>query len=253
MTKLKNLLGDSSAIYPAKFHRYDEPHDGKNNAQLNWLRAAVLGANDGIVSVAALVVGVAGATNDRTVVLTAGIAGLIAGALSMAAGEYVSVSSQRDSEKAMLAREKAELEQFPDNELKELAYIYEQKGLSAKTAKTVAKELTANDAFAAHVDAELGIDPEDLTNPWHAAVASALSFTAGAIIPLSTIILFSTSLRVPATFVAVVVALAITGSLSAWVGRAPVLRATGRVVVGGLIAMAITFAVGHIFRINGAI
>jgi VIT1/CCC1 family predicted Fe2+/Mn2+ transporter len=125
--------------------------------------------------------------------------------------------------------------------------------LSAKTAKTVAKELTANDAFAAHVDAELGIDPEDLTNPWHAAVASALSFTAGAIIPLSTIILFSTSLRVPATFVAVVVALAITGSLSAWVGRAPVLRATGRVVVGGLIAMAITFAVGHIFRINGAI
>jgi VIT1/CCC1 family predicted Fe2+/Mn2+ transporter len=216
-------------------------------------RAAVLGANDGIVSVAALVVGVAGATNDRTVVLTAGIAGLIAGALSMAAGEYVSVSSQRDSEKAMLAREKAELEQFPDNELKELAYIYEQKGLSAKTAKTVAKELTANDAFAAHVDAELGIDPEDLTNPWHAAVASALSFTAGAIIPLSTIILFSTSLRVPATFVAVVIALAITGSLSAWVGRAPVLRATGRVVVGGLIAMAITFAVGHIFRINGAI
>lgn len=253
MASLKDILGDTAIEHPAKYHRYDEPHDGASTAKLNWLRAAVLGANDGIVSVAALVVGVAGATNERSAVLTAGIAGLIAGALSMAAGEYVSVSSQRDSERAMLDRERAELEQFPENELKELAYIYEQKGLSAKTAKTVAKELTEKDAFAAHVDAELGIDPDDLTNPLHAAVASALSFTVGALIPLATILLFPVSTRVVFTFVAVVFALAITGSLSAWVGKAPILRASGRVVFGGLLAMAVTFAVGHFFRVSGTL
>lgn len=236
--------------HPSKYHRYDESHQGANNTTLNWLRAAVLGANDGIVSVAALVVGVAGASADEKVILTAGIAGLIAGALSMAAGEYVSVSSQRDSEKAMLAREKYELENYPDEELVELAHLYEQKGLSAKTAKMVAKELTDKDAYAAHIDVELGIDPEDLTNPWHAAIASALSFFAGAIIPLLAIVLFPESIRVIMTFISVIFALAITGSLSAWVGKAPMLKATLRVIAGGAVAMIITYGVGSLFHIG---
>ena len=163
MQSLKDFLNKGSSEHPAKYHRYYETDNESSNSKLNWLRAAVLGANDGIVSVAALVVGVAGATSDEKIILTAGIAGLIAGALSMAAGEYVSVSSQRDSEKSMLEREQYELDNYPEEELLELAQIYKVKGLSEKTAKLVAKELTENDAYAAHVDAELGIDPDDLT------------------------------------------------------------------------------------------
>src|SRR6185437_166686 len=141
---------------------HHEPHKTKTTAKLNWLRASVLGANDGIVSVAGIVVGVAGATNNPNIILTAGIAGIVAGSISMAAGEYVSVSSSRDIEKAMLKKEKYELEHYPEEELEELAQIYERKGLSKKTARTVAEELTAKDPYAAHIDAELNIDPEDL-------------------------------------------------------------------------------------------
>lgn len=227
-----------------------EPHTNTGHT-LNWLRAAVLGANDGIVSVAALVVGVAGAYDSSGFILTSGIAGLFAGALSMAVGEYVSVSTQRDTEQALLEKERFELETQPEAELAELSSIYESKGLSQATALLVAKELTEKDAFAAHVDAELGIDPHNLTNPIHAAVASGISFCAGAVIPLLTITLFPASTRVPFTFVAVLCALMITGSLSAYIGDANKTRATIRVVLGGALAMAITFGIGTLFGVQG--
>lgn len=227
-----------------------ESGTGKN-AKLNWLRAAVLGANDGIVSISGLVVGVAGATDSKSTIITAGVAGVLAGALSMAAGEFVSVSTQRDTERAMLAKEKHELKHYPDEELEELICIYEQKGLSPKTAKKVAEELTAHDAFAAHVDVELNIDPDDLTNPWHAAWASALAFTAGSIIPMLAITLPPASIRIPVTFVSVILALAITGTISAKVGGSSPLKATVRVVIGGALAMIVTYAIGKIFNVSG--
>lgn len=228
-----------------------EPHAANTMSRLNWLRAAVLGANDGIVSVAGLVVGVAAATESRSVIFTAGIAGLIAGALSMAAGEYVSVSSQRDSERVLLAKERRELETMPEQEIHELATLYEAKGLSSATARLVAQELTARDAYAAHVDAELGIDPDNLTNPWQAAFASAAAFFVGAIIPVLAILIAPAAARVPVAVVAVLLALALTGTLSASVGGAPTLRAATRVVIGGALAMAITYAVGRIFGVSG--
>jgi VIT1/CCC1 family predicted Fe2+/Mn2+ transporter len=218
--------------------------------KLNWLRAAVLGANDGIVSTAGLVVGVAGATTTRGIILAAGMAGLIAGAVSMALGEYVSVSSQRDTEKAMLAKERQELEDSPAEELQELKEIYQAKGLSSSTAELVAKELTAKDPFAAHVDAELGIDPSSLTNPTHAAIASAASFTAGSVIPLAAILLLPAAVRVPLTFIAVLLALALTGVLSARAGEASPARATIRVVIGGALAMAVTYLIGRLVGIS---
>ena len=222
-----------------------EPHTGAINSKLNWLRAGVLGANDGIVSIAGIVVGVAAATVERSPILTAGIAGLAAGALSMALGEYVSVSTQRDTEQALLDKERRELVEQPEAELRELIALYEAKGLSPQTARTVAEELTAHDAFAAHIDVELGIDPHELTNPWHAAGSSALAFTVGALLPLLTILL-PPNIRIPVTFVAVLIALAITGWISARLGGANPVRATQRVVIGGAMAMAITFAIGHL-------
>nr|WP_254207376.1 VIT family protein [Nocardia alni] len=214
-------------------------------ARLNWLRAGVLGANDGIVSVAGIVVGVAAATSTRTTILTAGIAGLAAGAVSMALGEYVSVSTQRDSERAVLEVERRELAEQPEEELAELAAIYEGKGLSPATAWQVAEELTENDAFTAHAEAELGIDPTDLTNPRHAAFSSALSFTVGALLPLLAIIT-PVAIRIPVTVIAVLLALAFTGAVGAKLGQAPVLRATVRVLLGGALAMAVTYGIGHL-------
>lgn len=222
----------------------DEPHESGINNRLNWLRAAVLGANDGIVSTAGLVVGVAGATSDRTAILVAGVAGLAAGALSMGAGEYVSVSTQRDSEHALLEKERRELVEEPEDELAELAGIYAAKGLSDELAMKVAVELTERDALRAHAEAELGIDPDDLTNPWHAAWASMLSFTVGALLPLLTIVLFTAGVRVPVTVVAVVAALALTGWASARFGFGPVKKAVLRNMGGGLFAMVVTYAIG---------
>jgi VIT1/CCC1 family predicted Fe2+/Mn2+ transporter len=221
------------------------------SAKLNWLRAGVLGANDGIVSTAGIVVGVAAATIERGPIFTAGIAALAAGALSMAVGEYVSVSTQRDSEKAMLKLERHELETEPVAELDELAALYEAKGLTPATARTVAEELTDHDAFAAHVDAELRLDPEELTSPWQAALSSAVSFTIGAILPLLAILLPPPSIRVPVTFIAVLIALAITGWLSARLGGANPRRAIYRVVIGGALAMGITFGIGDL--VGGAV
>jgi VIT1/CCC1 family predicted Fe2+/Mn2+ transporter len=231
---------------PAPAAHPNEPHSGATSGRLNWLRAGVLGANDGIVSTAGLVVGVAGATLERGPIVTAGVAGLVAGAVSMALGEYVSVSSQRDTERAMLAQERAELEQFPQQELDELTALYVAKGLSEATARTVAQELTAGDAFAAHADAELGLDPDALTNPWQAAGASAVAFTTGSLLPLIAIVLPPPAARVAVTFVVVVLALAVTGYISAKLGSAGVGRAILRLVGGGALAMAVTFGVGQL-------
>jgi VIT1/CCC1 family predicted Fe2+/Mn2+ transporter len=236
----------------AKMHdSHPEPHVNNTGSKLNWLRASVLGANDGIVSIAGLVVGVAGATDSIQIIFTAGMAGVIAGAISMAAGEYVSVSSSRDTEKALLEKEKFELEQFPEQELEELACIYEMKGLSHTTAMTVAKELSEKDAYAAHVDAELRIDPDNLTNPWHAAFASATAFLVGAGLPMTAILLPPAAFRVPVTFAAVVLALAITGTVSAKIGGANVQRAVFRVIAGGVLAMVVTYGVGKLFNVSG--
>jgi VIT1/CCC1 family predicted Fe2+/Mn2+ transporter len=165
----------------------------------------------------------------------------------MALGEYVSVSSQRDTERALLRQERRELREDADAELAELAAIYRAKGLRPETAEQVARELTEHDAFAAHAEAELGIDPEALTNPWHAALASAISFTVGALLPLAAILLPPQPLRVPVTFAVVLVALAVTGTVAAKLGSAPAGRAAIRVVVGGAIAMVVTFVIGHAF------
>lgn len=230
---------------------HGEKHGTSNAGRLNWLRASVLGANDGIVSIAGLVVGVAGATSSSSEIATAGIAGIVAGAISMAAGEYVSVSSSRDTERALLDKERAELGESPVQELEELAILYERRGLSRKTALVVAAELTAHDAFAAHADAELRIDPANLTNPWHAALASAAAFLAGAVIPLIAIIVPPEALRLAVAFVSVLAALAITGAISARAGGAPVLRATLRVVGGGALAMVVTYTIGRLFDASG--
>lgn len=229
---------------------HTEFHNDGAGSKLNWLRAAVLGANDGIVSVAAVVVGVVGANASVDFILTAGVAALVGGALSMAVGEYVSVSTQRDTEKALLQKERFELDNYPEQELEELADIYQKKGLSSETAHVVARELTAKDAFAAHVDAELGIDPHDLTNPWHAAYASAASFLVGGIIPL-VMIFTPENIRLVAIFAGVLLALAVTGSVSAHVGGANKTTATWRNIVGGALAMCITFGVGKLFGIVG--
>src|SRR6204780_5296362 len=224
-----------------------EPHAGATAGRLNWLRAGVLGANDGIVSVAGIVVGVAGATSARGPIFTAGLAGLVAGAVSMARGEYVSVSSQRDSERAEISQEKRELASTPEAELTELTALYEARGLSPATARTVAEELTARDALAAHLDAELHIDPDDIHSPVQAAVASALSFTSGALLPMVAILLPPATARVPVTFAAVLIALALAGALSARIGGSNIRRAVLRVVIGSALGLAFTYGIGHLF------
>ncbi|WP_285027035.1 VIT family protein [Plantibacter sp. ME-Dv--P-122b] len=231
----------------------DEPHLGDLAGRLNWLRAGVLGANDGIVSVASLVVGVAGATTDSAPLLAAGVAGLVGGAISMALGEYVSVSSQRDSQRALIAKERRELSDDPEAELAELAGIYEAKGLQPTTARRVAEELTAHDPLTAHLEAELGITEDAVVSPWAAAGASALAFTIGALLPLLAILLPPPEVRVPITFVVVLIALALTGFTSARIGGNPALRPTVRVVVGGALALAVTFAIGTLLGTSGVV
>jgi vacuolar iron transporter family protein len=225
----------------------DEPHVRNSLAgRLNRLRAGVLGANDGIVSVAALTVGVAGATLSTKTILTAGLAALVGGAISMALGEYVSVSSQRDSERALIAQEKEELRADPVQELTELADLYQARGLSSETARKVAEELTEHDVLGAHLEAELGIDVADVVSPWHAAVASALAFTIGGLLPLLTVVLIPAPAKVPLTFAIVLLALALTGAAGARLGGSPAGRASMRVVVGGALALATTFGIGSL-------
>ena len=224
-----------------------EPHPRNGLAgRLNRLRAGVLGANDGIVSVAAITVGVAGATSSTRTILTAGLAALVGGAISMALGEYVSVSSQRDTERALIAQEEAELQADPVEELSELADLYRDRGLSSETARKVAEELTEHDALGAHLEAELGIDTWDVVSPWHAAGASALAFTLGGLLPLLTVVLIPAPAKVPVTFAIVLLALALTGAAGARLGGSPAARASLRVVLGGALALATTFGIGSL-------
>ena len=229
-----------------------EPHGRGLAGRLNWLRAGVLGANDGIVSVAAISVGVAGATNQIAPVLAASSAALIGGAVSMALGEYVSVSSQRDSERAMIAKERRELRDDPSAELAELAELYRRKGLSVDTAGRVARELADRDALSAHLDIELGIDQDELVSPWRASGASAVSFLIGGLVPFAAIFLPS-GIRIVGVFVVVLVALAATGALGARLGQSPPGRATVRVLIGGSLALAATYLIGSALGTAGVV
>jgi len=227
-------------------HPGEQHHDGFAG-RLNWLRAGVLGANDGIVSVAGVVIGVAGATTQAGPIALAGAAALIAGALSMAGGEYVSVSTQRDTERAALRLEEWELRTYPQEELEELAGMYRERGLSEQLAQQVAEELTARDALRAHAESEFGFTPGDLTSPWTAALSSLISFTVGALLPLIAILLPIGPLRIPVTVVAVLVGLALTGYFSARLGKAVPWRAVLRNLAVGIVTMGLTYAAGTFF------
>lgn len=220
---------------------------GVSNATLNKLRAAVLGANDGIVSISSVVMGVAGATNNRGSIFTAGMAALVAGALSMAVGEYVSVSSQSDAEKAYIDREKKELKTDPKGELEELVEAYVARGISKATARQVAIELTKKDPLKAHLDTEFSLSEADISSPTHAAVASFIAFTLGGLLPFLTITLSPATIRLRATILSVLCGLFFTGYFSAKVGGASKSRAIFRVILGGLAAMAITYFIGKAF------
>jgi len=226
------------------------PGDPHYVTRSNWLRAAVLGANDGIVSVSSLIVGVAAANAGQDAVIIAGVAGLAAGAMSMAAGEYVSVSSQSDIENADIAREEQALSDFPEDELAELVQIYRERGLSDETARISAKELTAHDALGAHVRDELGIVDEQSANPLQAAFTSAVTFSIAAAIPVLAAWLAPASSIIPVTLFVTVLALAALGALGAKVGAAPLLRPTLRVVGWGVFAMAVTAGIGSLFGVS---
>ena len=215
--------------------------------RIGWLRAAVLGANDGIVSTASLIVGVAAASATQNDVLIAGVAGLVAGAMSMAAGEYVSVSSQSDTERADLARERKELSETPEAELVELAEIYVKRGVHPALAQHVAQQLMAKDALAAHARDELGISAITTARPVQAALASAAAFSVGAAMPLLMVVISPPGVLAPLVSAASLAFLAVLGAIGAGAGGANVLRATGRVTFWGALAMALTAGIGRIF------
>lgn len=225
-------------------HRHPELH---RTERIGWLRAAVLGANDGIVSTASLMVGVAAASADRAELLTAGVAALVAGAMSMAAGEYVSVSSQSDTEQADLARERAELATQSEAEHRELAAIYVNRGLTPELAREVARQLMAHDALGAHARDELGISAELSARPVQAALTSAATFSAGAALPLLTAIATPTAHVAPVVAASSLLCLTALGALSARAGHAPVLAASARVAFWGTLAMGLTAVVGKLF------
>lgn len=247
----------TSVSYEARstfnLHNHEPHNNSAYQEKLNRLRAAVLGANDGIVSVAATVVGVAGATSSTTAIGVAAAAAVVGGAISMALGEYVSVSSQVDSQEALIEKEKTELAQEPEAELDELTAILMQRGLSERTARSAAIELTHEDALHAHLDFELGIDAEDIPSPWTAALASAGAFFIGSMLPTLLILLCPVAWRVPATFIGVLIALAITGTLGAkWGGSPKYGRAALRVVIGGALALATTYGIGLLLGVSVA-
>jgi vacuolar iron transporter family protein len=229
----------------ASNYTYKSPHSEKHRSgRAQWLRAAVLGVNDGIVSTSSLMLGVLAASHNSSAILTAGVAGLVAGALSMAAGEYVSVSSQRDSEKADIAIEKKSISENPAEELNELAWIYEQRGLDKELARTVAQQLSAHDAVATHARDELGIEYHAMANPIQAAVASAIAFSLGASIPIIAALLSTAYAGALAITITSLVALAISGAAGAYIGGGGKVRASLRVFVGGGLAMAATYSIG---------
>ena len=228
----------------SRLHLHPEDHLVE---RIGWLRAAVLGANDGIVSTASLIVGVAAAATKPNDILIAGAAGLVAGAMSMAAGEYVSVSSQSDTEKADLARERKELHDNVDFEHEELADVYVKRGVDQELARQVARQLMAKDALAAHARDELGISAISTARPVQAALTSAATFAVGAAMPLLMVFISPASLLVPLVSVASLGFLALLGAIGARTGGANVLRATARVTFWGALAMALTAGIGAIF------
>lgn len=230
-----------------RISHHAEVHRGNKGA---WLRASVLGANDGLLSTASLMLGVSAASAGKSSVLTAGFAALVAGSLSMAVGEYSSVSSQRDTEHADLAKERHELLHTPEAEEVELAAIYRQRGLSRALADQVAAELSAGDALAHHAREELGIDPDNLSKPGEAAAASAVSFAVGSLLPFLMAVITPNSARSVAIIVSTIVGLGALGFAGARLGGAPVMKAAARVVVGGAIALAVAQLLGHLVGSN---
>jgi VIT1/CCC1 family predicted Fe2+/Mn2+ transporter len=231
-------------------HRHPPHREGHRSGRTGWLRAAVLGSDDAIVSTASLMIGVAASSASKGAILIAGAAGLVAGAMSMAVGEYVSVSSQRDAEQADLDREKHELSSEPEAELEELATIYEQRGLDHELAMKVAEQLTAHDPLAAHARDELGFDPTSLARPLQAAWISAASFASFALVPILALLVAPFRWRIPVIAVLSLVSLAVLGAFGGHVGGAPVVRAAVRVTIGGLLAMAATAAIGRILGVS---
>jgi len=222
-------------------------HENHFVHRIGWLRAAVLGANDGIVSTASLIVGVAAASPDWSSIIIAGVAGLIAGAMSMAAGEYISVSSQSDTERADLETERQALEESPETELKELTQIYMARGVDSKLSRQVAAQLMEHDALAAHARDELGISHTVVSRPIQAALTSAATFSVGAILPLAAVAIAPVSYAIPVVFVTSLVSLTLLGAISAYVGGAGIIRAAVRVTVWGTLAMALTAGIGAWF------
>jgi VIT1/CCC1 family predicted Fe2+/Mn2+ transporter len=226
---------------------------GGLGAKLNWLRASVLGANDGVVSGAGITIGVAVANSaNLPEIMLAGVAGLLAGASAMAMGEYVSVSSQRDAEEALIAKERHDLTHTPHEEFEELVEVYRRQGLSERTARAVVKELTAHNPLGAHLRAEYGVHQNELTTPWHAAVASAMSFTAGFLLPLTSMFLCPREIRIPITVTVGLLGLLLTGTVSAVISGSPKTRPIIRNLVGGSIAMLLTWGIGHLFGLGAA-
>jgi VIT1/CCC1 family predicted Fe2+/Mn2+ transporter len=224
---------------------------GGLGAKLNWLRAAVLGDNDGVVSGSGITIGVAAADpTNLHAIMVAGVAGLLAGASAMAMGEYVSVSSQRDTEEALIAKERHDLEHTPVEEFDELVDVYRGQGLSEATARTVVLELTAHNTLAAHLRAEYGVHQEELTTPWHAAIASAVSFTAGFVLPLTSMLICPPGLRIPVTVIVGLVGLLITGWTSAVISGSPKTRPIVRNVIGGSLAMLLTWSISRFFGVG---
>lgn len=243
----RNIKGAKATVkLEETVFEFDEFKRSEMAKRLNWLRAGVLGANDGIVSTAGLVMGIAGAGGDSSAIFIAGVAGLVAGSISMAGGEYTSVSAQRDSELAALDKERQELREDPERELRELAWFYEQKGLSAETANTVARELSERDALKAHAEAELGIDSGQQVSPGQAALSSFISFALGSLLPLLAITGPWIDIRIQATIFAVVLSLAITGFVGAKIGGAKSTKAVIRNVVVSALTMGITYAIGSL-------
>ncbi len=228
--------------------RHDEWH---RSHRIGWLRAGVLGADDGIVSTASLMIGVVASGAGRDAILVAGLAGLVAGAMSMAAGEYVSVSSQRDTELADIARERAEQATNPASELDELAGIYEERGLDPALARTVAEQLTAHDSLGAHLRDELGLHEVTRARPVQAAAVSALTFAAGASVPVLTLLASPTAVRAWTIAIVALVFLGVAGGVAATVGNAPRVRAAARVMIGGGAAMVVTAVIGSLLGTAG--
>jgi len=219
------------------------------SGRTGWLRAAVLGSDDAIVSTSSLMIGVAASAASREAILIAGVAGLVAGAMSMAVGEYVSVSSQRDAEQADIEREKAELDTAPRAELEELARIYIERGLDRSLAMKVAEQLSARDRLGAHMRDELGINKASLARPLQAAWISAASFGCSAMVPIVGLLVAPAALRVPAVAVLSLAGLAALGAFGGHLGGAPIGRAALRVTIGGTLAMAVTAAIGRLFSV----